>query len=474
MILFDEKGYEYFFRPLCSKNKRIYYECIKKLIDKTDRDPDLYETEAKDILTLYFRNCKYVVEDESNQDNIDGLNSNMDPQQSANFVLRYFRKCAWLSEKELGRNGENISHVNLYCSKLILAIDDIFKQEHEGELSNSILAIYDVLKSVRAGDKARLLRPYTSVLVPIENSIRRLRNEITTLKQNIHQIMRTIREINEIDRMGQFLLKDELLKKFFGDFFFVKKDGLIPGYIEEIEKILRVLTGSDIYKKIIEEYASRENIDIPEATEIISQRFEDIRYYISYRYDKEMDYIDNKINNYYNLYSTRMHMIMSNGINTQILVNNTLLTLKNLSEDDRAAMLSDLFESFNVYSYKHMVSKSLEKRKRITQEKTGGVIKKTQLSAEEIEKRSREILDAPEDKYSYIRTVEHFNKAFGKQKKITPGKENIKSNEDMYMMTSALIYAQSEDFPYKAVITDGHTEVNGIRFRNFELERREQ
>lgn len=64
MILFYNAEYDCFFNPLCCKNKRIYYECILQLIEKSKAIPILYETDARDTLILYFRNCAYAVEDE--------------------------------------------------------------------------------------------------------------------------------------------------------------------------------------------------------------------------------------------------------------------------------------------------------------------------------------------------------------------------------------------------------------------------
>ena len=60
MILFENPDYEKFFNPLCCKNKKIYYECILQLIEKSKQVTLLYENDARDTLTLYFRNLSYV------------------------------------------------------------------------------------------------------------------------------------------------------------------------------------------------------------------------------------------------------------------------------------------------------------------------------------------------------------------------------------------------------------------------------
>lgn len=71
MILFDNVEYDRFFNPLCCKNKRIYYECILQLIEKSKSVPLLYETDARDILILCIRNYSYMMEEEDNTGNAD-------------------------------------------------------------------------------------------------------------------------------------------------------------------------------------------------------------------------------------------------------------------------------------------------------------------------------------------------------------------------------------------------------------------
>ncbi len=148
MTLFDNAEYEYFFNPLCCRNRRIYYECISQLIEKSKSVPLLYESEARDALILYFRNCKYAVEDEDNGGSMDEeISSKKSENENASAVLRYFRHCGWISEKELGRNCDNIATVAPYCRKMIDAIDRIFNRDNNAALTNHIFMIYDILHS---------------------------------------------------------------------------------------------------------------------------------------------------------------------------------------------------------------------------------------------------------------------------------------------------------------------------------------
>ncbi len=473
MQLFENEQYDNFFRPFCSKNKRVYYDCIKKLIEQYDIVPELYEADAKGVLTQYFRNCKYVIKDEGSEEKDGGLSASMEPSIAAGVILRYFRKCAWLSAKELGRNGENITQINPYCIKLIGSIEDVFRQEREGELSNSIFAIYDILKSVTSKDQtsARLKQPYQNVFLEIENNIKRLDEEVVSLQQNIREIMRNVSQITSVNGMGSFLLKDELLKKFFSDFFFVSKDGMIPGYIEEIEKILRILHTTELFEKIVNGYAVISDLEYKDAEENILLRLDRIRNYISYQYNVKMNDIDDRINNYYHLYSTRMHMIIDNGVNLQIMLNNLLLALKDMPIEKREAALEELFTAHHIYSYKYLGAASLEIKKRNQKKRESGVLKEEVLTEDEIKDISQEIFNDSRDRFSFNKTIEHFDDLLRDHKTITP--DAIKTKDDAYMIVSGISYSQEASFPGTVKLLDTYSVVNGIRTRDFVIERKE-
>lgn len=148
MLLFNNAEYDSFFNPLCCKNKRIYYECILQLIEKSKSVPLLYETDAKDTIILYLRNCAYAVEDEVASSNADeNISSKKTETENAGAILRYFRRCGWISEREIGRNGDNIATVMPYCRKMIEAIERIFNRDNRAALTNHIFSIYDTLNN---------------------------------------------------------------------------------------------------------------------------------------------------------------------------------------------------------------------------------------------------------------------------------------------------------------------------------------
>lgn len=272
MILFKNTEYDRFFNPLCYKNKRIYYDCILQLIEKSNAVSLLYETDAKDIIILYLRNCSYALEDEPEISD-ENISSKKSETENAGAILRYFRACGWISEREIGRNGDNIASVTPYCRKMIDAIQRIFERDTSGALTNHIFAIYDTLKSALDADHGRTHRPYTNILVPLVDNVSDLKNELQILKDSIRTIMRIVIKMTEVNTFGQFLIKDEMMNLFFNDYFFIKKDGLIPGYIAEIEKMFRQVMNTDVYENMVHEYQNLKQVAEYEAREIIDMQF---------------------------------------------------------------------------------------------------------------------------------------------------------------------------------------------------------
>lgn len=473
MILFNNEGYEHFFNPLCCKNKRIYYECILQLIEKSKSVPLLYETDARDTLILYFRNCKYEVAEEDNSGNADeNISSKKSETENAGAILRYFRHCGWISEREIGRNGDNIATVALYCRKLIDAIERIFNRDNHAALTNHIFSIYDVLHSAFIVDHGRTHRPYSNILVPAVDSVSDLKNELLILKDSIRAIMRMVIKMTETNELGQFIIKDQMMEAFFNDYFFIKKGGLIPGYIEEIERLLRKIIKTEVYENMIREYQSLNNVEESKAREIVDSQLSEVRSFISYDYIKEMDFIDKKINNYYSLYSTRILMVLSNSVNMQTYLNDLLMTIKDLEADEKKAVLQAVSKCFGLQSYKYVGRKSIERRKKRRPNTKSGAIVISSLSEEDKARLTRELLYEYPDRYGVKQATDYFDKLFMDRESVIPDETMIKSRDDAMMLAASIIYSGSGEFPYEVEFLDGTMETEAATISRIRIKRK--
>ena len=472
MLLFDDERYSHFLNPLSSRNRKVYYECIQSLIEKSRNVPLLYETDARDTLILYFRNCNYALVEEDVDGGNDRLGNNQSETDNASAVLRYFRYCGWLSERELGRNGDNIATVDPYCRKLIDAIERIFNRDNSAALSNQIFMIYDILHSAFNEDHARTHRPYSNILEPVSDAVGELKNELLTLKDSIRTIMRVVISLSETNDLGQFMLKDTMMQKFFSDYFFIKKDGMIPGYIGEIEKMLVDILNTKVYERMIEELQEMRGCEYNEAYERVNGLLDEIRSFISYDYEKDMDYIDHRINTYYQLYSSRILMVLSNGVNLQSYLNDILMFLKQADEETRNLVLEKLGESFELQSYKYVGRKSIERRRKRKENRQSAAITSSILSMEEKAELTRQLLYEYPDRFGIEQAAAYFDALLGDKDVLEPDESMIRTRDDVMMIVSAIIYSDSDGFPFTTAFKEGYVDTPLSRISRTIIKRR--
>ncbi len=451
MILFDNAEYDHFLNPLCCKNKRIYYECILQLIERSKSVPILYETDARDTLILYFRNCAYAVADEDSSGNADEV----------------------ISSKKTEAENANIATIIPYCRKMIDSIERIFNRDNRAALTNHIFSIYDILHSAFVVDHGRTHRPYSNILVPAADHVADLKNELLTLKDSIRSIMRMIIKMTETNELGQFIIRDEMMERFFNDYFFIKKDGLIPGYIEEVEKMLRKIRKTEVYTNMIGEYQKLNHTDEWKAREIVDSQLEEVRSFISYGYVKDMDYIDKKINNYYSLYSTRILMVLSNSVNMQTYLNDLLMIMKDLDAEEKKEILGAVSKCFSLQSYKYIGRKSLERRKKRKQNTKSGAIAVSALSDEDRARLTRELLYEYPDRYGVKQAAGYFDAILRHKESIIPHGTMIRTRDDAMMIAASIIYSGSDEFPYEVEFLDGTMETEIATISRIRIKRKE-
>lgn len=466
---FFETINEKFFNPFCCKNRALYFECISQLIEKSKEISVLYETDARNTLILYLQNCAYSIETENIGEEIAGGKT---PQENASTILRYFRACGWITPQEIGRSGDNIASVSAHCRKLIDAIHKIFDRDVNGAITNHIFSMYEILKFSLSKDNARSIRPYHNILVPLVENECDLKNELLILKDSIQEIMRAVMKMADANSFGQFLMKDELLNRFFNDYFFIKKSGLIPSYISEIDRMMGKLRRSELYDRMLQEYMRIENTDKIHAREKIDRLFNELDSFINLEYQQEMSYIDRKINNYYNLYSTRMMMVLSENTNLEHELNRILLFLKNLNEDNRAEAISKLSEAHRLMSIRYIGRKSFERRKKRNPNENNVGLVLEELSTEEKQRLTDELLLETPDRYSMDNVEKHFDEIMKGRERISVEECGVHTRDDATMIAASMIYSGTTGFPYEVEFRDGMVETEAARISDINIKRK--
>ena len=408
---FFESLNDKFFNPFCCRNRAVYFDCISQLIEKSKEIPVLYETDARNTLILYLQNCAYSLETENIGEEIGNGRT---PQENASAILRYFRACGWITPQEIGRSGDNIASVSAYCRKLLDA------------------------------------------------------------SHSIREIMRAVMRMADANSFGQYLIKDELLSRFFNDYFFIKKSGLIPSYISDIDRMLRKLRRSELYDRMIQEYIRVANVSEAQAREKVERQFGELDSFINLEYDQEMNYIDRKINTYYNLYSTRMMMVLSGNTNLEHQLNRLLLFLKDMDEEDRGEAIGRLSQAHRLQSIGYVGRKSFERRrKRNPNPKNAGLLA-DDLTQEEKQRLTDELLTETPDRYSMDHVEKYFTSLLAGREKITVEECGVHTRDDATMSAASIIYSGTAGFPYEVEFGEGMVETEAARISRVTIKRKDR
>ena len=450
MNFFDYIRNESFFRPLNLKYRRVYYDCIQILIDKAKELPVLYESDAKDSLTLYLRNAGIK---EEGEDADEGGGELRPPE-----ILALFRECGWLMPREIGRSGEYVVNLSTDCRRIMDFLRKISERKGEGMMSNRIFSMYEIMKSAFDEDSLRKERPYTNILVPLLDNETELKNELTDLKDSISNIMKAVVVFQDMNSFGQYIMKDEMLDRFFHEYFFIKNNGLIPAQISFIKNRLRMLRQGEIFERMLAECAGRFQMSMEEAEEKIEHCFAELQYFLSVEYEENMELIDTRINNYYNLANTRIMLMAGNGIRLEAVLNDFLNAMPELGEEKQDEAMERLSGCTRIINQKYVGYRSFEKKKRLKNEGENIGLSSEELSEEEKLAQTEELFRKAPNRYSVEKVSGFMDVQMEGQEKISIKEKAVRTKEEALMYTAAMLYAGDGEFPYQVQITDEEVE----------------
>ena len=464
MNFFDYIRNESFFRPLNLKYRRVYYDCIQILIDKAKELPVLYESDAKDSLTLYLRNAGIK---EEGEDADEGGGELRPPE-----ILALFRECGWLMPREIGRSGEYVVNLSTDCRRIMDFLRKISERKGEGMMSNRIFSMYEIMKSAFDEDSLRKERPYTNILVPLLDNETELKNELTDLKDSISNIMKAVVVFQDMNSFGQYIMKDEMLDRFFHEYFFIKNNGLIPAQISFIKNRLRMLRQGEIYERMLAECAGRFQMSMEEAEEKIEHCFAELQYFLSVEYEENMELIDTRINNYYNLANTRIMLMAGNGIRLEAVLNDFLNAMPELEEEKQDEAMERLSGCTRIINQKYVGYRSFEKKKRLKNEGENIGLSNEELSEEEKLAQTEELFRKAPNRYSVEKVSGFMDVQMEGQEKISIKEKPVRTKEEALMYTAAMLYAGNGEFPYQVQITDEEVEKEVADMSNIVISRK--
>lgn len=457
MNFFDYIGNDAFFKPLTLKYKRVHYDCIQILIEKTKELPVLYESDAKDSITVYLKNAGFN-EIKKHSSGIDSMEqteagengSELQPSE----ILALFRECGWLLPREIGRNGEYVVNISLNCRRFMDFMRKLTEKNGEGMMSNRIFSMYEIIKSAFEEDSVRRERPYTNILVPLIDNETELKNELADLKDSISSIMKAVIIFQDVNSFGQFIMKDELLDRFFHEYFFVKNNGLIPAQLSFIRSRLRLLRQEESCEKMIKECSEKLQIGYEEARERVERYFAELQYFLSVEYEAHMELIDKRINNYYNLANTRIMLMASNGVRLEVVMNNFLNAASQMTEEEQNAAMEKVSDCTRIVNQKYVGYKSFERKKRERKDSGNIGLVTAELSEEEKRNQTEKLFQSSANRYSMDRVSAFFDVQMGSRDQMSIQEKAVQTKEEVLMYAAAMLYANNEEFPYELQISE--------------------
>jgi len=465
MNIFDELN-EKFFTPLTGKYKSLYFDCVNILIERRKEVSLFYDSEMKDCLTIFLKNSDYQISGED--DEIISENK-IDTSK----IIRKFRECGWIGNPELAGNGEYFSEITSHCRKIIELLNKFINQKSTATLSNNILSMNSILKDCLSAESVRAERPYATVIEPLIENKTELYDELNILENSIGIIIDKVVDFNDANSLGNFLINDSSLEKFFRDYFFIKRKGLIQMHISEISKNLTSFRGGEFFDKSIKEYMDLYSVSEDEATNKISNYISELQYFIDIEYQDNMDRIDKKIRKYYSIANMRLKFVTSSGLDLESSIDKMLNFIKESNEEKRLAISDSLSTCLNIYDLRYIGTKSFAIRKRNTSSQYESVLSDTDLSEEEKKLLSEELFRNSYNAYS----IEKVNTYFDSKLK-NPGdvilSKDVKTKEDALMFISAIIYTGQSDFEYQVDFNDKSTETPLVTISNLRIRRKKQ
>lgn len=462
--IFDVITNENFFRPLCSKNRVLYYDCICELINISGSNISILDSDARDCINIYLNNSRieYVNDTDEEAYSIS---------KNGNDIIRYFRMCGWMSEKELG-GGSYITRVEPLCIKLISHLKEITEKESSGDISNHIFDMYDILNVAFNDTKSgRQERPYANILKPLMDNEERLKEKLAELNISISRIMTSIMDTSSINELGNYLAKDKLLEEFFSDYYFIKHNGTIPIVVGQISDYLSRLRDDEWVNKIAENYSKVKKIAMEDSISDIKNILYELQFFISNEYFTEMDVIENQINKYFDLAHAKLMLFSLSGFNLETAIDQYLRQLKTAGESYRNESLLQLKDASTIIAQKYIGMKSFSIKTKVQYtDKTTGLSIYTPTE-EDLAKWKAEL--EWENNYTRKKVSSYVNQKMKKRDKLELKYERIRSREDIQMFVAAASMSELSNFPYHVTIMNEMIDLGFAEVSNIIIERKE-
>ena len=440
-----------FFNVLTGMNRELIEMALSALYARTS-----YGTSY----SLTYEDACVLIEDilESNSFEVDSgdekLNDNHD---RALFVLRRLKACGWTSE-EIGENYQKFIHFNDYAVEILQAVRKISSGESE-EYSGYIYTIYQLLKSADPvnGDLA-LERAASNT----EDLFRQLASLNTNIGNYYQALFKTENRENLQALMGMLL--DEYQSKIVDRAYYnlTTKDN--P---EKFREYILTRTAMIRDDEIMMDLMARQKMErkggsYEEAYQILTDQIDYVEESFSSIHDL-MNEIDRKNHRYVTSALAKITFLLEAHEDLEGKINRILKALM------KGSLAPD--ELFQLYKTAYFDDESLYTMKRRRMRVKQSFIEETEI--DENATRDFEELLAMEQKFSRQSVQAHMLKLLDGKQEVRAATMDLSDFESLTFLVLGYLYGHDENSEIEITDTDEPVSVNGYRFKDFKIRRKQ-
>lgn len=461
---------EDFFKPLTSKYKSTYIDCLR-LIYSTYRSELSFGVDKEIILNKlesYFDNesTGEMVFDEDNE-------TAKDSRSKANAVLRRLKDSGWL-ENELSNDFKVKVNLFDYSVTIIESFNKIIKND-EMEYQSLISQIHATLLN-----KEGYAKPYEYIIKRVIENTEELMNGLKKLNSNIKKYIDAITNEKSAGEIVQdfFVYHKEIGSKAYHR---IKTSDNISYFRSSIiENLLNILNDENIYDRAVEGYMEVEQV----AEKNLA--FDMLRNQIlgivsAYRnYDEIIAEIDYKNSKYIGSAVARAKFLLTNTNNAEGKISRILAYLSDEFNRDETLNLNDeidgeLLQVFNIFPQGFLDGDSLYvvpiSRKMSLPEELSETLG---LSAEERELRKLALQQISSNRFSRKNINEFVDDLLKNASSILASSLPLESKRDLIRLIFINLYGHDKKSIYKTVATGQTITVSRFQFHDFLIERCEK
>lgn len=455
-----------FFKPLTSKYKHIYADCILLMFNSFK--PEISYGVNREIIVKTFTDYFEVDDREMSFD--DEAHSTSDARDKANGIILSLKNCGWIEYEQETNHQLNVVLFE-YAVPIIESLNKVIKEE-ETEYQGIISQIHASLQNQDLYSK-----PYELIIKGVQENTERLISELKKLNASIKRHMDA--QTNQMDAT-------QILDHFFeyhnniGSKAYLRmKTSENISYFRSsiIEKIDDMLGSADVLERAVRGYMEVEQQEeADESYDIIVGILLDIKSSF-YRLDEIIAEIDAKHTRYMRNAVMRARFLLSTGNNTEGKISKILNCLVEDINNDEANDLNDeittnLIQLFALYPQNYISPESL---KTIPVTKKNGVVDNfsglVSMSQEERLLYKEALKHKNRIRFSRKNINEYVDVLLKEREKIGVDAIPVETRRDLIRIIYISIYSGNKSNNYKIKRSDKRVKIGNCEIPYFEIER---